>query len=124
MAGRRKLFDQQRGFCHYCSRQMTMRPDEDLTCTVDHIILQCDGGTRHRHNVVGACWQCNTARGSMRYHDFKANWRRVHAAGLPSQRSKNKPLNRNNPHHHLTVIRGETVTRLPPSVVYQYAKKP
>lgn len=122
---RLKLFNAQRGLCHYCSRQMVMRQFDELTCTIDHKIPESEGGSRERHNIVGACWQCNTARGNMRYEDFKANWQRVHAAGLPRPGSKYPPLNHANPYHNLTVERStRPVTKLPASVVYQYAKKP
>lgn len=67
------LWDRQKGLCHYCEIHMvrTRKPHPECV-TVDHIIPKCDGGTRALHNVVGACWTCNNARGSTPYAMFMA----------------------------------------------------
>lgn len=56
---------------------MVMRTGEALTCTVDHLIPRSQGGVRYMQNLVGACWQCNNARGDMPYQEFKKVWREM-----------------------------------------------
>lgn len=70
---RKRLWRKQNGRCHYCKTHMvrTTKPHPDAV-TVDHIIPKCDGGTRQESNILGACWTCNNARGSMPYAAFCA----------------------------------------------------
>lgn len=60
------LWQKQRGQCHYCKRCMTMQVDNTvLMCTVDHVVPRAHGGWRDPDNIVGACYQCNNARGTL-----------------------------------------------------------
>jgi hypothetical protein len=58
------LFQEQRGFCKYCARKMTMDVEDPLlVCTIDHITPRAEGGHTLVENIVGACRQCNNSRG-------------------------------------------------------------
>lgn len=80
----RRLFHKQSGLCHYCKVQMTLKRGTSTMVTVDHMHPKSEGGTRHNHNIVGACFACNNAKGSMPYEDYL---RVVKKRGRPS----NKP---------------------------------
>lgn len=76
------LWKQQSGVCHYCKRLMTMQSDHlTLMCTIDHVIPRAHGGLDVRSNIVGACTQCNTARGTLPADLFARYVRRF---GLPN----------------------------------------
>lgn len=71
------LFQDQRGFCKYCARQMTMDiEDEHLVCTIDHVKPRAEGGHTLVENIVGACRQCNNGRGVIPYEIFARYVRR------------------------------------------------
>ena len=73
---RRRAFDQQHGFCHYCGLPM-WEADESafaarfslsvgltrsLRSTAEHLVARCDGGRDERSNIVAACLWCNQRR--------------------------------------------------------------
>ena len=73
---RRRAFEQQRGFCHYCGLPMwqvdeasfaaqyglSARLARLLRCTAEHLVARCDGGRDERSNIVAACHWCNARR--------------------------------------------------------------
>lgn len=84
---RKALFEEQKGRCHYCPQQMTLKQGLNHSITADHLIPKSQGGTHSRSNLVGACWQCNALRGDRPYRYFKSH--RDHLAlvkGLPCQK--------------------------------------
>jgi 5-methylcytosine-specific restriction endonuclease McrA len=64
-AVRQKLMEMQGGACHYCKRTMTIERHPKLMCTIDHVVPQAHGGEDTMANYVGACSQCNNARGTI-----------------------------------------------------------
>lgn len=80
------LMGQQNGECFYCKRRMLIDPIDKanlgLMCTIDHVVPRSKGGSNCRDNLVAACHQCNTARGSLP-HDIFARY--VRRFGPPSQ---------------------------------------
>jgi CRISPR/Cas system Type II protein with McrA/HNH and RuvC-like nuclease domain len=84
----RALFHKQNGICHYCKVQMTLRRGLPSTVTVDHKLPKSQGGTRHKHNTVGACFSCNNAKGNMPYEDYL---RVVAKNGRPDRRPSPEP---------------------------------
>lgn len=65
------LFKEQRGRCHYCNVQMTTDEEGPFHCTTEHKVPVSKGGSNYRKNLVGACYKCNNARGSVDYHTFR-----------------------------------------------------
>lgn len=73
---RRRAFEQQRGFCHYCGLPMweadeaafaarlglSARLTRLLRSTAEHLVARCDGGRNERSNIVAACHWCNQRR--------------------------------------------------------------
>ncbi len=57
--------------CHYCRRSMLLEKHPTLQLTIDHIIPVAYGGVDRMANFVGACTQCNNARGTLPYGLFK-----------------------------------------------------
>ena len=57
--------------CSYCGRETSMNLDSGLArTTVDHIRTISEGGTDAPTNLVLACFDCNTRRGSKRIVRF------------------------------------------------------
>lgn len=69
----KQLWDRQKGECHYCGILMTKgvlhNPDR---ITSDHVIPKSKGGKNDISNLVGACWVCNNARGTLDCEHFSA----------------------------------------------------
>lgn len=84
----RSLFHKQGGLCHYCKCQMVLKRGHSTAVTVDHIKPKSKGGTRHKRNIIGACWACNNARGSTPYDVFLAH---VKANGRPDNKPNDAP---------------------------------
>lgn len=66
---RERLFEQQRGLCHWCKQPMTLRRKGNQTppvnfATFEHVIRRADGGGNGDDNVVLACRKCNNERHS------------------------------------------------------------
>lgn len=73
---RRRAFEQQRGFCHYCGLPvwetdaaafaarfgLSARLTQLLRSTAEHLVARCDGGRDERSNIVAACHWCNERR--------------------------------------------------------------
>jgi hypothetical protein len=70
-AVRHTLYNNQRGFCHYCNIKMTKGHKGPYHVTADHIRTKKEGGGDMIGNLVGACFECNNRRGSIRYEAFK-----------------------------------------------------
>lgn len=72
-AGKRRLrkwlSDTQGGRCFYCTRLFSDQPHR--RCTIDHVIPLCEGGADDDTNVVGACHQCNRAKGCLTLSDLE-----------------------------------------------------
>ena len=60
---RRKLMEEQIGFCVYCFNKMSMKVNREDTCTREHVLARSDGGKSDRNNIVGACSKCNNEKG-------------------------------------------------------------
>jgi 5-methylcytosine-specific restriction endonuclease McrA len=79
---RRRAFEQQRGFCHYCGLPiwqddeaafaarfgLSARLTRLLRSTAEHLVARCDGGRDERSNIVAACLWCNKRRHLGREH--------------------------------------------------------
>lgn len=65
------LFHNQKGYCHYCNVKMTTGLKGPYHVTADHIRTKKEGGGDTIGNLVGACFECNNRRGSIRYEAFK-----------------------------------------------------
>jgi 5-methylcytosine-specific restriction endonuclease McrA len=73
---RRRKMIEQGGRCYYCGLPMwddadttaargdgmTRQPLKELRCTAEHLHARSDGGGDTDHNIVAACWYCNTQR--------------------------------------------------------------
>lgn len=99
---RKYLFRRQRGRCFYCQRDMHIEPQDrlhhyDRMCTVDHVIPRSEGGPNHRSNYVGACHQCNNARGVIPHELFARYARRFGPAYAGRMHVSNWYLRRNLP---------------------------
>lgn len=55
---RRNLFARDNNTCQYCGKRMNTS-----SCTVDHVIPQCQGGQNTWENCVIACLSCNIRKG-------------------------------------------------------------
>lgn len=69
------LWEYQNGKCFYCEEAME-KPiykvkNTPRTATIDHVKPRSQGGKRPR-NLVLACALCNSRKGSMPAHEFKA----------------------------------------------------
>lgn len=52
--------DERDGFrCVYCKLH---RDDSEMPMTIDHLTPRSRGGTDELHNLVTACWGCNSER--------------------------------------------------------------
>lgn len=58
-----ELFNEQCGFCCYCSEKMTLRLGRNKTATVEHILPRSYGG-KDDFNTAAACNDCNQKRGN------------------------------------------------------------
>jgi CRISPR/Cas system Type II protein with McrA/HNH and RuvC-like nuclease domain len=61
------IYNRQDGYCYYCGVKMVRYPtvmNMPDKFTVDHIIPISKGGKKDDENLVGACNQCNNAKGS------------------------------------------------------------
>jgi hypothetical protein len=63
----RRIFDRERGSCHWCGAALMFRwsGQGDMPANVfhvDHVIAVCDGGTNDEANLVAACAACNHKR--------------------------------------------------------------
>lgn len=58
------LFNEQCGFCCYCSQKMTLKLGKKRTATVEHILPRSHGG-KDEFNLAAACDECNSERGNM-----------------------------------------------------------
>lgn len=66
---RDRLFEEQRGRCHWCRRKCIpshahMSRRNPRLFTLDHVIPLCHGGGDYAGNYVGACLECNGRRGT------------------------------------------------------------
>ena len=55
------------GDCHYCGHHFPFHG-----IGIDHKVPRAKGGTDHLDNLVLACTGCNSAKGTMDYHEFLA----------------------------------------------------
>lgn len=65
--------------CAYCKKRMIYesRHDSDKfnhprRATLDHVVPLAAGGRNDAGNIVAACLECNTAKGSMTLDEFRA----------------------------------------------------
>jgi 5-methylcytosine-specific restriction endonuclease McrA len=58
------LFNEQCGYCCYCSEKMTLKLGKKRTATVEHILPRSYGG-KNEFNLAAACDYCNNERGNM-----------------------------------------------------------
>lgn len=75
MKRRDELFHEQHGRCAYCRCEMTLRWGSPNTVTRDHIVAVSAGGSDDDSNLVGACLECNWAKGSLPLAEFVASRR-------------------------------------------------
>ena len=58
--------------CGYCGRQIyTWMTQSPLLFTVDHITPIAKGGTNKSRNLMPACAECNTAKGSQYIDQYR-----------------------------------------------------
>jgi 5-methylcytosine-specific restriction endonuclease McrA len=73
------LFNQVGGHCFYCDKKMDItRTNTHDAPTRDHFQSKHAGGTNHVHNLVCACHECNSRKGSMSGNLFMAIIRKRH----------------------------------------------
>jgi 5-methylcytosine-specific restriction endonuclease McrA len=58
------LFNEQCGFCCYCSEKMTLKLGKKRTATIEHITPKSKGGKNILFNYAAACYECNSERGN------------------------------------------------------------
>lgn len=62
--------------CYYCGL-LCCRPVSDWrwllpsTATTDHMLPTCRGGSDDPHNLVTACWRCNSQKGSKTPEEYR-----------------------------------------------------
>jgi len=64
------LYIEQRGRCFWCGHSMIIKTkrnakvvwDHPDMCTLDHLVLRCEGGPLSYRNAVAACRWCNNRR--------------------------------------------------------------
>ena len=62
-----KLFRKQKGRCHICGGQMTLKRERANTATRDHVIPRSRlpfGYAEKKGNKKAACFQCNNEKGN------------------------------------------------------------
>lgn len=64
------LFYKQGGRCRYCKRAMTLGGNGFAAATRDHVVPRAAGG-KQKGNLVAACGDCNSRKGSMSAEEFK-----------------------------------------------------
>ena len=73
---RERLFNEQKGRCAYCGRDMVLGAPIHLpwACTLDHLKVQPAGCQKDERpgNLVACCAECNNRKGSMQ----PAVWKR------------------------------------------------
>lgn len=75
-----RLYRVQNGRCFYCAQPLVIvdgagrRRLPPNAITQDHLLPKSKGGTRAAYNIVGACNQCNQARGAMDWVEYKAKF--------------------------------------------------
>lgn len=62
---RQRLFENQKGACHYCKR-----PTNFAAFTVDHVVPLSRGGANVFFNLVGACQSCNSMKANLTAEEF------------------------------------------------------
>lgn len=65
------VWDRCRGRCCYCG--VELHPFRAFT--VDHVVPRSRGGSDELDNLVGACRDCNAAKGSMRWTTWRSQLR-------------------------------------------------
>lgn len=71
-----RLYIEQQGHCFYCDCLMDLPPPfvnqrpMRTTVTCDYLIPRSRGGTGQAHNLVGACYACNSAKGNKPWPQF------------------------------------------------------
>jgi 5-methylcytosine-specific restriction endonuclease McrA len=74
-----ELFNQQGGHCAYCDKKMDItKTNTHDAPTRDHIQSKYHGGSNHPHNLVCACHECNTRKGSLPLSIFLSQLRKRH----------------------------------------------
>lgn len=57
------LFNEQSGFCCYCSGKMTLKLGKRHTATIEHIVPKSKGGPNAAFNYAAAHASCNQEKG-------------------------------------------------------------
>ena len=70
---RRKVFDRDGWYCHYCDVKLYEKEGP----TVDHKLPKSRGGKNTLENLVACCRWCNNAKGDMPYKLFLAIFEEV-----------------------------------------------
>lgn len=65
MTKRERIFTESKGKCHYCGQPLAMD-----TFHMDHVHPKALGG-KDKDNLVGACSDCNLAKGNLDLEDFR-----------------------------------------------------
>ena len=70
---RLRLWEAQKGKCHWCNRDCVLDGSggDSKQFTVDHLISIGVGGTNHWRNIVGSCFKCNKSRGNLWLKKYK-----------------------------------------------------
>jgi 5-methylcytosine-specific restriction endonuclease McrA len=76
-----QIFQLSGGRCYWCGVSITRE-----TSTVDHVLAVKHGGTQALHNLVAACYPCNSRKGHQNAREWAQNstWlaRRIEAIAL------------------------------------------
>lgn len=65
-----RLAGEQNWKCCWCGCDTIPETKKSNTATIEHVIVQCEGGTDDWENLASACNKCNNKRGSMSASEF------------------------------------------------------
>lgn len=98
--------------CHYC---------KEYGDTVDHIIPRSEGGKYTEENLVCSCKNCNYARKTLPYQEFKQNWFEIKQKFLQNKIDKQMTKQRNRELHERQYMKRKK-NRMPKSLLKQRQK--
>lgn len=65
-----EYFEEQKGRCAYCFKQMTLELNKPNTCEVEHIIPKSHRRIAGHFNEVGSCSTCNREKADKPLREF------------------------------------------------------
>lgn len=73
------VWDKTNGHCWYCGKQLVIGSPSDPESkriiaqwfVMDHVVPKTHGGSDHIHNLVPACWICNSTKGHKTFEQYR-----------------------------------------------------